>query len=658
MAAPQVFKVLTEFRFEVGSAVAKSEQLAGAVDKVSNAADQALISFQRMSIGMVAGYLSGPGGGVLGILGTAIKSSEQFLKAQVALANIMGRSAGSFAARMQFAKNEMMEIKRLSSEFGLPAEQLVNVTKFTAPALKGTFGAQGAIREGANLGRNFLKAAPSLGIDSAEALDNVQRALLGTMHAGDSLFQTLVADTKTFAQFNGQFKQFKAKSTAEKVKLLNEAFEEYSKDLDSVKRLQQSVNGQMQMFRENLVGMYSILRPLGDTINSVVVEALQRMNNYIDGTLRRTIENVSFAIEPFVKDMDTLLATFMQFRELKSDLQQAGTWLFRIGAMIGLQEALNFLGIKVPIVSTALGKLKDAIDLLNGSALAGLRTIMEGILPAAKGIGTGIIASFIPFLKSAFSGIKSFFKMMPTVFKYLNTFTKLMSTFLIPIIALVTVFQLLSRAVAIFKIEKAKMISASLERLSEVGALISRFLAVFLEGFDNLARGLAVSPVFDILFKIVNTFVDVVETVVKGLVLAAGTFQGLVFVVMEMANNVTTMFKLMARDILMVLSGLPGLGDLKPKGPAPKFKGAFGGEIFKAFDTGVENMLEKVFGKPEEDLPLSGMQQTNNITNNFDIKEKIEPDRIAFTLTDQLQKLAQNPRGAQDKPLGTVTVGG
>ena len=48
----QVFNVLTEFRFDIAHAVAGSKQLQGEIGKISEAADQAHYSIQRIGMAL------------------------------------------------------------------------------------------------------------------------------------------------------------------------------------------------------------------------------------------------------------------------------------------------------------------------------------------------------------------------------------------------------------------------------------------------------------------------------------------------------------------------------------------------------------------------------------------------------------------------------
>lgn len=659
MPAPQVFHVLTEFRFEAGAAIASSAGLQKAVEGVSGAANEALISFQKLSFGIVSGFLSGPGGGILGILSTAVNSSEEFLKAQVALANIMGRSAGSFADRMNFAEKSMLRIKSLASEFGLPANQLVEVTKIVSPGLKPTFGASRAISEGINLGRNFLKAAPALGLDQYEALDNVQRAIFGTIDAGDSLFRILTQDTKAMAEFAGSAAKFRDLPLVERVKKLNEAFEEYSKDLDSVRRLQMSVSGQFMILKENLTGMFSVLRPLGEAVSGIVVEALQRLNALIDGQFRRTVFNLSEIIKVFAPNLDAVVSRFMQLRQLSNDFSKAGGILTTIGLLVGLREALKFLGIRIPFVTAGLLKFRMAIRFLEadlatakgfGIFRRGLASITSSIAKSFGIFRRGLVSITSSILKfgairlraravDGVGGIAGIGVVLANfgkkIFGFFNNLTVLITRFLGPLALLVFVFQLFERAIAIFKIQAVEKIASFMERLSESGLLFSRVLGLLDEGFNNLAGFLAASPIFDAFLNIGTMILDVVDTLLKGIVLAIAGFQGLSFAIVQT-------FKNMKNDIFSVFTG----------------KSVAGPSVSEAFTAGTDSIFEKVFGKMQSGEAIGG-QVTNihTVNLNQDFKEKYEPDRIAFTVVDTLRKIGQNSTRGKGGTLATSRAG-
>jgi hypothetical protein len=597
MPAPQIFKVLTEFRFETGAAIAQTGKLQEAVEGVSNAADSALLSFQKMSIGMVSGMLTGPGGGILGLLATAVNASEAFTNSQVALANVLGKSSGKFATRMAIAEQKMRSINRIAKGFALPSKDLVAITKVLTPALKTKMPALQALNQSVELGRFFLKAAPTLNIDPGLAIGQLQRAILGYAGQGDTLFRVLTADTKAMGKFVGKSKEFNNLPLAKRVETLVKAFKEFGSDADVLARLTNSVSGQMRILKDNLVGMFSVLKPLGDVLSRVVVQALQQINKLVGEDLRKVLKNIAFAIEPLTRDLKTLFATLVQLKSLRADLNLATDIVLTITALLGLGSALDWLGVKIPVVNFLLKKLAAVVGFfemsLGGAVLAGP---MKGF------------------------------------FGFFNKFFIFVTRALGPLALLVFVFQLLSRAAAFIKIEFADKIRELIVRLSGIGATLSRFIALLLEGFDALARVIAVSPMLKGFVSLLETALDALEFLVNVFVFAVATFNGLAFAILEFIEQVKQ---------AVGLGGDPAFG-------------FGGGDPAAAFDAGMEEIFKRVFGEGDEGIPQSVIN-INKVEQRFDFKEKIEPDRVAFTVVDQLKKAAANRTGAQ-KRSGTKGV--
>lgn len=135
------FKVITEFRFDIGHAMLESKTLQGQVEKISTAADNALLSFQRVGMGLVAqmGLVSG---GVLGFLYDAIQASDKFSQSQRNLANIFltnqkafGDQGLTFQQAMTNASKVMDTIHHKAMDFSLDPNDLLNQTKLIAPVL-------------------------------------------------------------------------------------------------------------------------------------------------------------------------------------------------------------------------------------------------------------------------------------------------------------------------------------------------------------------------------------------------------------------------------------------------------------------------------------------------------------------------------------------
>ena len=583
MAAVQIFKVLTEFRFEIGSAVAESRKLTSAVDSISEAADRTLINFQRLSFGIISNFLSGPGGGILGVLFTAIQASDSFAQSQIGLANVLGRQAGSFAERMDFAARKMEDINRIAKDFALPSEDLVKITRVLTPVLRQKLTPTAAINQSIELGRFFLKAAPTLGIDPGLAIGQLQRAVLGFAGAGDPLFRILTADTKAMNEFVGQSKLFNKLPLAERVEKLVLAFKEFGDDAKVLDAIVNSVSGQMRIIKEQFVGMFSILKPLGDVLAGLVVDVLKKLNLFISNIVRPVFADLAFAIAPFLKDSKQLLITLLQLSDLRADVDLASKILLIAGGIIGLGAVLSFLGIQIAFITPFIKGF---------AAFIGVLTLNLGKL-----IGPTI--GFLGFFNNLFI---------------------LISNLIAPLLLLVFVFQLMSRIAAIIKVDAAEKLAGFATLISAVGRNLTRLFAVFIDGFNELAGALAVSPVITLGFFVLANMLIALDALVKVAIFATAGFQGLAFAILEFLNQITS----------FVTGG-----------------GFSGGAIGKAFDAGQQDIFEKVFGKIKDGGAVSKPQININkidIINNF--KEKIEPDRVAFTVKETFLKAAQNPTGS------------
>ena len=85
VVATQIFRVVTEFKFEAAQALISSDLLINRVQGISNAADNALLSVERLGISFALQF-TGAGGGILGILVKAITASDDFTQSQLSFA--------------------------------------------------------------------------------------------------------------------------------------------------------------------------------------------------------------------------------------------------------------------------------------------------------------------------------------------------------------------------------------------------------------------------------------------------------------------------------------------------------------------------------------------------------------------------------------------
>jgi len=593
----QVFHVVTEFRFEVGSALLGTEKLQSAVEGVSSAADDALLSFQKMGIGLVAQMGLGAGG-VLGILGKSIQSFDKFKQSQLALTNVMGSGAGSFEERMASSAEMMERMSQIAGKFALPVDDLISMTKLMAPMLAAHTNAKGESLAGPgfstaiSMSRSLLKSAPVLGIDPGLVQQQLLRAIEGQASMGDTLFGRLVADTPAMAPFKEKgSKAFNAMDITKRVATLNAALNTFSSDAKVLDATVHSLSGQFRLLQNSLTSSMSILRPLGATLTEIVVRAMETINKMLMGPLKEVFVQLGRAIGPNLRNPEQLIATLMQLKDLGSSVRSAEKVLAIAGGIVGAAAAMAFFSIQIPFLTSGLAMAARAITFLT--------------MPL-KGLSLGL-------------GVGGIF----------NSITILISGIIAPLLLLVGVFQLLSRAFAIAKIRDMKHLVELSPRVAEAGATLARIFDVFNEGFGKMAE--LIAP-FLSMSSLMDFLVDILETATMWIGSFLGAFQGLVFMIMETVNQFQSLF-----------SGggfsMSAIGD--------------------AWTAGVDMMMERILGGAERGDASLSSPVTNiakiEIRNEF--KEQQEPDRIAFSLKDQLLKAAQNPTQRRGGSMQAATVG-
>jgi hypothetical protein len=612
MIGPQVFQVLTEFRFEIGSAVANSKALQGAVEGISTAADNTLLSFQRLGLGLVAQMGLGPGS-FLGILGAAIQASDKFGQSQRQFANIISSnmdhltgSIGTFEERMASSAVIMQKINKLAQEFSLPASDLLDMSKLLAATLvpKGLAGTN--FGTAIDISRQFLKSAPTLGVDPGLAKGQLLDMIQGRASMNDTLFQRLMNETSAFKPFNKQGgpQAFNVLPAPERVRLVGLALKQFSSDMDVLKGNAMSLSGEMRRLGEAIKGPFSILKPLGDVILEPLLKMLHILNSELQMKGKEIVESLAKFLKPFISDPQALLVNILQLRKLKTDTKLAGEATGLLGIFLGVAHMLHMLGLQGTATHIALTGLTS-----------GLRFLGIGIATLAGWVGT--LLMFVTGASSVFGAI----------FSIMNGLVVVASRVLVPFALMLGLFQLISRARAIAQVEDTKSILGSTPAmataLAKLNTVINLLLEPFIRIYDYVAR--LIAPLFRVSYYF-DILVFVIDQVANAVILVQGTFQGLVYALLETLNQAQSLFT----------------------GGGFSFS-----KIGEAFNAGIDDMIEKNMTAIKNGEGAVVQQTTNiakiEIQNNF--KEQMEPDRIAFTLKDQLLKAANNPGQASGRSL-------
>ena len=587
MAGPLIYNVLTEFRFEIGSALLGSEKLAGAVDQVSTAADNALYSFQKLGLGIVASFGLGTGG-VLGLLGVALQVSDKFAQSQRDIANIITSNTGgtmSWVDALTSAEATMQNINKKAAEFGLSSSDLMSTTKQIGAVLLSHGLDKTDLGKSVDISRQYLKSAPTLGIDPASAQQQLVRAVLGDASGNDTLFNRMTGETAAMKEFGapGGTKKFNALDPAKRLDVLTKSLAQFSSNANYVHGNALSLNNEMKRLGELIKGTFSIFKSLGDVLIEPVKMVLHAANNYIAKEGKQIVDSFAKFFKDSLKDPKAAIASLFQASRLKSDIAITGKIFGAIGLISGLVHVLGMLGITIPIVSIGFGTIAAAMATI-------------------AGIMAAVTAAFVYFFAA-------------------------ITRILVPMALMVMFFQLISRAIAYAKIADASALAELAPRLAEVMRLLKFIFQPLFDAFDAVAQFIA--PIFQVSLY-ARILINVLEFLATTLLLARATFQGFIYAVMEMINQLMSFFTGGGFDF---------------------------GKVREAFNAGIDDLLNEALGNVN-----SGDAVVNSVTNigkveiKNQFKENLEPDRIAFSLTKQLMKVAQNPtqaKGRQFAPVGS-----
>jgi hypothetical protein len=600
LAIAQLFKVATEFRFEIGSALIGASNLEKGVNQVSQAADNALLSFKRLGVG-AAVNLSVGSASILGAMGRAIEASERFKSSQIDLSNIIAANrdrltgpVDDFTSRMEVSRQVLQSLAADARKFSLPQGPFVETTKLLAAQLTSKGLAGSNFQNAIDLSRNFLKSAPTLGVDAGLAQGQLLRAIEGRATRGDTLFNRLAGETQAFKEFAGSAKKFNQLKPDQRLKLLISAMEEFTSQTDEVTARAGLLSNKLRVLRDTFSGLDGILLPLGDVIKGPVLQVITEFTNVADGPLRQVFMNLAEIAKPLAEDFRQVYVNLVQLSAAARDFQRATV-------------ALGILGIAAFIPKLLI-----------------LRTAFKFVIAPLAGF-IGSIFKAIPLMT-----------VLGVVFKGLVfVVTKLFA----PFFALFTLFQTISRAVAIAQLKDAERLP---QLLADFTGLFARFqvaigniFSPFTRVIDAIAR--FISPLFQYTFLLeksvgpLTAIVQVFENLGRVVLLAQAGLQGIFFAIFQFVENIRS------GKIFDLTQG-----------------------VSDAFNGGIDDFITRNRQALDSGDGVVSNQVTNigkvEIRNQF--RENLQPDRIAFSLKEQLLKTAQAPTTARGRSFNRSATSG
>lgn len=597
MGAEQVFKVLTEFRFDIAHAVAGSQQLQGQIGQVSAAADELHYALKRASMGLVVQTGLGTGG-FLGAIWSAVKAADKFEQSQRQIANVLLSNnlftgPNAFRDAMNDAAIAMDHMNKVANQFSLPSADLVQFSKLVGATLVAHGLDNSHLEKSINLSRGFLKSAPTLGIDPGLAQGQLLDAVMGRANMGDTLFQRISNETSAMKPYQGTAgaNSFNALTPAKRLEVLTQSLTQFGNVTEIVNANALSLTSQMKRLQDNITGMFSILRPIGKAIMDPLRKILYQLNIYLEKYGKKILEIMGRIFKDLLKDPEKLYTQIQQLRNLGKDTKMAGNILGIVALIHGIGSALKFLGISLSGNFLMIG-LRSI-----GSAVAWVVTALGGPLAVL-----GFVLRGVWFIAS-----------------------KVVA----PLVLLTTILQGISRGIAGAKISDMKWIAERGVKIAETFEKFKSAIEKILLPFELAIRGIAMfiewlfsfGRISQWVFEKIQGLADMMETLGNIMV----TFFGIIAGISNVMVN--TIMNLMEGNFLAAGSN-------------------FGANFMEGFnDFTSEFWGKRIIGGGEQSTSTNKIE-IDKIEINNQFKENAEPDRIAFTLKDQLMKAALNPTQA------------
>lgn len=598
----QLFEVATEFRFDVGQAVLNTQALQQAVDGVSSSASGAMRNLGFMAANLVT-HMGLGSGGLLSILTKAVQVSQAFDTNVLSFSNIISTNtrflAGdidTFNDRLTTSRMLLDKVSDTAIQVGLPTAELARLTKLIASPLA-SHKKLGLDFEGAiDMSKNLLLGAQMTGLNPQAAGESLLRALTDKMPLQGKLF-TRLAGTAPFqaAKITTQA-QLQRMDPDKKIDLLAKSLRALGSDTEAVNYRLGRLDVQFTILRNQIE---RLILPIGDVLQKFFAKSIRMATDYLSAHGKNLGDSIGKFFANILDNPKALFINLMQIRALKEDFKKSLNIVELLGIFRLLKYGLTFLGVT-----------------FNGGLIAAL---FGGLIS-----GITAIVAMVPWT-TLFTGAMSL----------LGTLT---AAVLPEFLALLFVFQTISRAKAIAKVND---IESWIKLTPKVSAMILKLKTAF----ENIL--LPINMAINFWAKLIA---PLFETSLWARILVAA-FEPLV-----------DLFSELGQGVVYLMAGLTGLMDmtlgfvmdvLALRNPFANMTDNFKG----GWDTFLKENQARLGGE--------GMNVvSNHVTNigkleaRFDMREQLEPDRVAFAVTDHLKKLASNPTQGRGQGLGGPFMSG
>lgn len=583
----EAFEVATEFRFDVGQAIIGTNQLTSAVDGLSKSTDSAFGQLNYLASGLVA-HLGLGAGGLLGVLTKAIQLSEEFNTGSLGFVNSIGSNMqvlqgtiGTFNDQLETSKMLMGNVTAAAGKLGLSGVELARMTQLLSSPLaaRGKLGTN--FGNGIELAKNAMITGEATGLGTQAVSESLLRGLSPGGTIMGKLFERLVNTQAFHGAHVSRPAQLLNMNQDRKMDLVIKAMSELGTNAGYLTARLESLRVQFNIFKSSLE---TIFKPIGDALKIPLMKLFKSANAFLQAHASELGASIGKLLGGLLDDPKSLFVNLMQLKSLGSDFKKALHVTELVQMFLFLKWGLSQLGI----------------ELGGGLLLRGLRMIVSNLWAVTSFIyQSGILGKLFGYLVDSLVAVGQTF--LPLLF----------------------FFQIISRARAIAAVNDAialvtltPKMAAAFARVKEAVSAILLPLRMIFDFWGNL-----LAPLFEwstwvkIAIPLVNMLAFVFEKIGTAIIWFTAVLSGLMSVI------IGSMFDIASgkNPLKNVLGNFKeGFQDFKKEHPYPGAQGS---------------------------TPATKSIVTNNnhIEARFDMREQLEPDRIAFAVTEHLKKLAFSP---------------
>lgn len=636
MAIQQSFNILTAFKFEVGAALASSNQMGKALDGLSEKA-KGLNEQLKFSAIQWGAQLTGAQFGILGFFRNLLETSEETYDIQRRMATLITNNPKAFAEgplkfkdAMQVSEGIMKNIVKEADKFGLDTTKYFYKIEGINAALfgKGVTGVN--FQNSRKLARNIMLGSEMLpGLENIDIQNSMLALVMGQARRGQKLWDTLRADTKTLGGITAP--QFNRMTPAGRVENLNKAYEELIKNEDALLARMNKLSVQMTRLRDRFTGILNITTKMGEVLRQFVIENIKLTIKFVDDQLAPVFDKLGGVLKKLVEGK-SLVDLYFQIKEL-------GT----ISKSVSISGTLASLSFGL----TELAAFLASFPKVRGALFKGLRFLGVGLAAGASKITVvfAIMSKVFGFLLRAVTYYAKFWAAAFTVSRIWEK-AKIQADKLDTIAFGKKIGDLTTQTIGLS--EALIKLTAPFKWFTEKTAeLVSPFMSVgfWLEqlgkvlGFLGNVEILSATSAMDQFTLAINSLGNSLIKYSAGIMALGLKFSKYVLGTLGMAAGSG-----IGGPIGAAIGGLAGwgLGSYLGNKTKEKYGDLNLGELM--------DEIEKEMRAAKETGEKSFVQ--NNLTNIAKVEirnqfsENFDADRVAVTLMDQLEQASQNPLGS------------